>query len=323
MLIAGLLFLLLPLGSSQGYLSIKSSIDKTKITVGDPITYTLTVTREESVKVQLPELGANLGGFEIRDYSLNPGRRLKDGRIQDRVDYVIAIYETGEYEIPPVEVGYTLPNGEKGKLSSQPIKIWVESVKPSDAKDIRGIKDPVSIGFDWKPYYKWGGLILLFVGAGSYLWWRRRRGGITEEGIEYRGPPLPAHLIAFGKGKESTRRGKKDSKSSRVKRPSSCLLTPTYSPRSVSTTTSSSTPTPCCWAKPSAALVGRPSGSKATFFGGPSFRVSKGLCRSLSLASRARRRGVPRALRPSPSTRSSSIQRENRPFSSSRAWGRR
>ena len=197
MLIAGLLFLLLPLGSSQGYLSIKSSIDKTKITVGDPITYTLTVTREESVKVQLPELGANLGGFEIRDYSLNPGRRLKDGRIQDRVDYVIAIYETGEYEIPPVEVGYTLPNGEKGKLSSQPIKIWVESVKPSDAKDIRGIKDPVSIGFDWKPYYKWGGLILLFVGAGSYLWWRRRRGGITEEGIEYRGPPLPAHLIAF------------------------------------------------------------------------------------------------------------------------------
>jgi len=197
MWIAIILLLFLPLGSPGDYLSVKSSVDKAKITVGDPITYTLTVTRQESVKVVPPELGANLGGFEIRDYHQEQGKKLKDGRIQDRVNYVITIYQTGDYQIPPVEVGYTLPNGEKGKFSSQPIKIQVESVKPSDAQNIKGIKDPVSIGFDWKPYYKWVALFLLVVGVGGYFWWRKRKAGIIMEGIEYKGPPRPAHLIAY------------------------------------------------------------------------------------------------------------------------------
>ncbi len=65
MWIAGILLLLL---SSGEYVSVNSSVDGAKITVGDPIAYTLTVTREESVKVELPPVGVNLGGFEIRDY---------------------------------------------------------------------------------------------------------------------------------------------------------------------------------------------------------------------------------------------------------------
>lgn len=196
MIIAELILLLLPLLSQGELVSIRSSVDKAKITVGDPITYTLSVTREESVKVDLPQLGINLGGFEIRDYKKEE-KRLKDGRILDRVDYLITIYQTGEFELPSVEVEYTTPTGERGKLSSQPIRIVVESVKPNDVQDIKPIKSPVGMSFDWRLYYKWGGLLLLVAGAGGYFWWRKRRFGVTEEGIAYTGPPRPAHLIAY------------------------------------------------------------------------------------------------------------------------------
>jgi hypothetical protein len=197
MIIAELTLILLPLLSQGELVSIRSSVDKAEITVGDPITYTLSVTREESVKVDLPHLGINLGGFEIRDYNQQEGKRLKDGRILDRVDYLITIYQTGEFELPSVEVEYTTPTGERGKLSSQPIRIVVESVKPNNAQDIKPIKGPVGMSFDWRRSYKWGGLLLLVAGAGGYFWWRKRRVGVAEEGIAYTGPPRPAHLIAY------------------------------------------------------------------------------------------------------------------------------
>lgn len=176
---------------------IESSVDRSIITVGDPITYTLTITRAESVKVDPPEMGVNLGQFEIRDYEVFEPQKTEAGTITESYSYVISIYDTGEFEIPPVTITYTDVKGQERQINSQAITITVNSVKPSEAEDIKGIKPPVEI-VGRSTIYLWGAGALLFITCALvffYLWKRKRaRGEIEEEELE---PLRPAHEIAY------------------------------------------------------------------------------------------------------------------------------
>ena len=176
---------------------VESSVDRSTITVGDPITYTLTITRAESVVVRPPEMGVNLGQFEIRDYEVVDPQKTEAGLITDSYSYVISVYDVGEFEIPPVSIFYTDLAGQPRSIRSQAITITVNSVKPSEAEDIKDIKPPVEIT-GTRNIYLWGaGALALLIGVLIllYLWKRRKARGETEE--ERHGPPRPAHEIAY------------------------------------------------------------------------------------------------------------------------------
>jgi hypothetical protein len=179
-------------------ISIASSVDKSRITIGDLITYSITVSHDPDIQVQMPGLGANLGGFEIRDYTvLDPQK--KDGKTISRWDYSISTFFTGEFEVPPLNVQYVLPGDTIPKtLTTEKIKIVVESVKPSEAGDIRDIKPPVEI-----PGKLWYTLRWIIMGAGLaalvllvIILYRRRKAGKSI--LPFREiPPRPPHEIAF------------------------------------------------------------------------------------------------------------------------------
>lgn len=175
---------------------VESSVDRSVITVGDPITYTLTITRAESVAVEPPQMGVNLGQFEIRDYEVLEPRKTETGAIRESYSYIISIYDTGEFEIPPVRIVYTDLEGRAREISSQAIRITVNSVKPSQAEDIKEIKPPVEIAAGTKTHL-WVGAVVLAVGGlvWLYLWRRKRARREVEE--EKLGPPRPAHQIAY------------------------------------------------------------------------------------------------------------------------------
>ncbi|NOY76320.1 MAG: protein BatD [Calditrichaeota bacterium] len=199
--ILGILWVTLLAGNSfsdTGKISIQSAVDRSQITIGDVITYTVTVTRDKNVKVKLPGLAENLGQFEIRDYKVfDPVRR--DGKIIDRVQYKISTFDTGDFQIPPIAVQYTIPpDTVKHVLKSEAIKIHVQSVVPSQEGDIKDIKPPVEIPFDWHPYVKyglWGLLGLIILGALIYFWVRKRSGKpLIPVKTE---PPRPPHELAL------------------------------------------------------------------------------------------------------------------------------
>ena len=98
--ICALFFLAVVVPAQQDQILIESSVDRSTITVGDPITYTLTITRAESVVVQPPEMGINLGQFEIRDYEIVEPRKTETDLITESYSYVISVYDVGEFEIP-------------------------------------------------------------------------------------------------------------------------------------------------------------------------------------------------------------------------------
>jgi len=124
---------------------IKSSVDNSKITIGDRINYKVIVEYASDTQVELPDIAAGLSAFEIKDYKIHKPKK-KKGRIILENDYLITTFTTGEYLIPSITVKY-VENGESKGTSTIELKIFVESIKSSDSDkdDIRDIKSPIHI----------------------------------------------------------------------------------------------------------------------------------------------------------------------------------
>lgn len=183
--------------AGEGTISVDSQVDKSTITIGDLVTYTVTVTHSQDLQVKMPELGENLGMFEIRDYSVHDPVT-KDGLVQQRIDYVISTFDVGEFEIPPLTFYYSSAGDTlQHALKTKSLKIVVESMKPSEAGDIRDVKNPLLLPRDFTRYIIWGGVVLLvLLCAGGLYFWHRRRSGklIFPQKTE---PQRPPHEIAL------------------------------------------------------------------------------------------------------------------------------
>jgi hypothetical protein len=177
---------------------VDTKVDCQTITVGDPITYTLTITGDASDQIQVPALGTALERFAIRDYHEEGPTKNEQGQQVYRATYVITLYETGDFEIPSMEVKWTPAGGKEQTITTEPLRIQVKSVYTSDAADLRGAKPPALIDKDPRQAIRLGafggGGMVLLVGL---LWlrrWLRQRGRPVEVVTE---PPRPAHEVAL------------------------------------------------------------------------------------------------------------------------------
>lgn len=190
------------LGSSawaqEGQISVRAVVDRDSMTIGDVITYDLVIAHPQEMHVEPPQLGADLGPFEIRDRQVLPQRELKDGRLESRFRYLISVFETGQQIIPSVEVSYIDSVGQSRTVVSEEIAMAVESLNPDQAGDIKDIKPPVSLpGSHALLYWLSGSLLFLAAGTIAFLYVRKKRARPALETIEYTGPPRPAHEIAL------------------------------------------------------------------------------------------------------------------------------
>ena len=91
----------------KGLIEVRAEVDTAVITIGDRITYSIIIDRRENLRIARPGEGLNLGGFEIKSYNF-PEAQVADGRITERFDFNISVYDTGKYAIPPFPVAYFL-----------------------------------------------------------------------------------------------------------------------------------------------------------------------------------------------------------------------
>ncbi len=197
MLVILLLFIINPVIAQHGQISISSSVDRDVITIGDLINYNISVAHDKGIKVEYPGLGVNLGAFEIRDYKIFEPEEV-DKRIINKVGYIITTFDTGNYVIPPITVSYFSSDSIEKELKTDIIKIRVNSVKPSEAKDIKDIKPPMEIKVDYRRYIYYGlaglGAALLAFILISYFKKRKRGENIIPK---RRKPIKPAHIEAI------------------------------------------------------------------------------------------------------------------------------
>ena len=189
-----------PAADPEPSVTAASAVDKSRITIGDLIRYTVTVSHPKDIAVATPGTGANLGGFEVRAYDVAEPKE-KDGVVVSEFRYTISTFLTGEFVIPPLPVAYR-PAADTAAaprvIATPGIRIVVESMKPSEAGDIRDVKPPLEIPLDWKRLVLRVAAALAFLAAliaGVILFRRWKAGkGILPVRAE---PQRPPHEIAL------------------------------------------------------------------------------------------------------------------------------
>ena len=183
---------------AQGSISVESQVDRSTAYIGDVIQYSVIVTHDPDVNVIMPELAQNLGQFELRDYKVEEPRK-QDGKIISRTDYSLSTFDTGEFTIPELQIGYTTKTDSTEKFfKTEPLLITVQSLDPEKDGDIRDIKPPRVPDRDYRDYILWGliGLGVLIVAGAAWYFIRRYRQGKSLLPVKQK-PQRPAHEVAL------------------------------------------------------------------------------------------------------------------------------
>ncbi len=183
----------------KGLIEVRAEVDTSVITIGDRITYSIIIDRDEHLRTARPGEGLNLGQFEIKGYDF-PEPQLKNVRVIERFNFNISVYDTGRYAIPPFPVAYFLDDttSKFSIIEAPAVNITVKSVMNSaEAGTLKDIKAPIGIPFD---YLFWtlliGGIILLIIAIWLVYYFIKKR---REKGYLFSPPPppRPAHEIAL------------------------------------------------------------------------------------------------------------------------------
>jgi len=183
----------------KGLIEVRAEVDTAVITIGDRIIYSIIIDRQEDLRIARPGEGLNLGGFEIKSYNF-PEPVQEDGRIIERFDFNISVYDTGKYAIPPFPVAYFMDDttSKFSIIEAPAIDIYVNSVMSGDeAGELKDIKAPLEIPFDYFLWIITISVIVAFLAAVWFIYYivKKKR----EKGYLFSPPPLPrpAHEIAL------------------------------------------------------------------------------------------------------------------------------
>ena len=176
--------------------TVKTSVDRAEVAVGEPIRYAVSVEHPPALPVEAPAVGEILDGFSVEQAGSEP-RRIRHGVAIDTWRYRLSRYATGPAAIHAPAVTYRSAGGATHEARGEAVHVTVKSLLPADwaSQDIRDIKPPIALpGRGW---WLWG-LGLLMVAAGAALvWWTRRRSGSLQPAAAPVRPPHEAALEAL------------------------------------------------------------------------------------------------------------------------------
>lgn len=162
--------------AGDGGVSVRASVDKKSIFIGDRVKYTVTVGAKEGCEVKFPDFSDNkIDYFEIKDLT----SEVKKGFFGSRTftnSYFITVYSPGNYTIPAVEIKYKAKGAKEwsvAKTEAIPVKVEDILLQEGGITDIKDVKGPL--------YFReinWALVILLIIisaAAISIIRWMRRK----------------------------------------------------------------------------------------------------------------------------------------------------
>ena len=186
-----------------GSVHVAVQIDKPIAMIADPVTLTLQVTAPNGSKVDLPQLGQQLGELTVIDVDtlldipIDKGSSARTGDQRHwTLQATLETIFTGEHQIPPLEVLVRISPDktaapEEVRILSKPIDLKIASVlnQPVDPNNpFREVKDVIDVEVPnvelpksarWRNWAIGFGLAVLALGVAA--WWRYRNKPVAIE----------------------------------------------------------------------------------------------------------------------------------------------
>lgn len=161
--------------------SIKSSVDKNTILIGERITYTLTVdlpSAEYTVSINIPD---SIPNFEILEKNGGNGKDQK-GNFVWQQKIVFTSFDSGTYTFPGLLYRINYLNTASQTLTTNPLKIEVGYMPLDKGGNPRDIKSILNVDFvDWFWVYVAAGILLLLLTLfGLWRYLRKKKATVVQ-----------------------------------------------------------------------------------------------------------------------------------------------
>jgi hypothetical protein len=150
-----------------------ATASKTEVAIGQPFTVDVTVSGPEGAVYSFPpEPGTEQ--VELRTWRA-PASGSPSPLPAGTHRYDAAVFAVGEAEVPAITVGYRLPDGTEGQVTTKPVTLRVVSVLPKDPKEqkLADVRGPVALDVGPAFWVALGMALLAIAGLG--WWWLGQR----------------------------------------------------------------------------------------------------------------------------------------------------
>ncbi len=125
-------------------ISVKAEVSRASITIGDPVTYTITIKHGPEVQIlsAIPTPDKDILKIKkVEEFKTKDGAQTVEGR-----KYTLTTFRLGDFVLDPVSIQYRSGGGEVETAETDQIYITVKSVAEGEQKaDIRGLKSILAI----------------------------------------------------------------------------------------------------------------------------------------------------------------------------------
>ena len=156
--------------------------------IGDPIRLELDILMPMGWRADIPALEKQIGDFFILEFrqepdtppSVAPVQNQPQAPANQRAQIVVAVYKTGTFTFPPVQIRLRTADEKVFTVSSPPAKIEIRSVLAEKDRDLKDLKKQEEIPESVR-WMLWATTLLMAVilAAAGWYFWRKRRGHRT------------------------------------------------------------------------------------------------------------------------------------------------
>lgn len=128
-------------------IEVSAYTDSTQYFVGDYIKYSIDLKYDKSIKVEFPNIKDSLKQLEFIN-ELPKFQNEVDGKIVETRSFNFSFYDSAQVTIQSFPIKY-FSNGEKLVINTNPVAVTVKAIPTNPQAEIKDIKAPVRIPFDW------------------------------------------------------------------------------------------------------------------------------------------------------------------------------
>jgi len=177
-------------------ISVGAYTDTTDYLVGDFINYEIEVVTRKNIEVITPSLPDSLTQLEL--IARAEPVSTEDEKSKTTIyKFIFAGYDSVRAVIPAMTVKYrTADDTSSKKIITDSVVVNIHTVPVSTAEEIKDVKSPITIPYNWKWLLLWAAIAVLIITAG-YFSYKKYKQKKSEQPVEKKIITIPPHAKAL------------------------------------------------------------------------------------------------------------------------------